>query len=67
MLTRLVRWWKMRGHVHDWRPAEAVGKPARVCDECRAWEQISEAEFYALFGKFFKALRRGVVFWVDGR
>ena len=36
---------------HDWRPAITSLGPARYCDICTVTEQITEAEFYAQFGR----------------
>jgi hypothetical protein len=45
-------------HQHTWRPAECYllrPRPAKQCD-CGHWKTITEAEFYALFGKHFMEL-----------
>lgn len=36
---------------HHWRPALGMNKPVRYCDLCDLHEPITEAEFYAQFGK----------------
>lgn len=57
MFKDLARWWRLRGHEHDWRMADVLGSPAKYCDECHEWTQISAQEFYALFGKHFESLK----------
>lgn len=41
--------------AHTWRPARSLtGKPVRVCMKCNVWHELSEAEFYAFFGRISK-------------
>lgn len=36
---------------HPWRPARTSKGPARYCYRCDITEQLTEAEFYAQFGR----------------
>lgn len=54
MIERLIRLWIRLTNPHcphHWRPAVGAAKPMRYCDICQQIETITEAEFYAQFGK----------------
>src|SRR5689334_17226905 len=38
-------------HEHFWRPGVSSKGPVKHCDECNATVQISNEDFYALFGR----------------
>lgn len=56
VLRRLFSCWIKPKCRHVWRPAlfGVGGKPTRTCGRCGAWENLSEAEFYAQFGRIPK-------------
>ena len=54
MFERLIRTWKILTEPpckHHWRPALGMNLPVRYCDICERHEEMTEAEFYAQFGK----------------
>jgi hypothetical protein len=54
MFERLIRTWKILTSPtcqHHWRPALGMDKPVRYCDLCERHDPLTEAEFYAQFGK----------------
>jgi len=58
-MTKLKLWWKQWRCEHYWRPALLSRLPGRyrefygvkVCDYCEKRVQLSDAEFYAQFGR----------------
>jgi hypothetical protein len=54
MITWMRRLWlqmTIAKCAHVWRPALYYNAPSRYCDVCKHVENISEAEFYAHFGR----------------
>ncbi len=63
MTDRLVKWWKQLWCEHHWRPALQTRMPSkidgygrqdyglRVCDYCKKIDPLTDAEFYAQFGR----------------
>lgn len=56
------RWWQFWRPKceHWWCPAAIHRMPAKICDDCGAWTEITCAEFYAEFGKPFEVLIRSL-------
>jgi hypothetical protein len=54
MFTRLREIWAiltMPTCPHQWRPALSHGKPAKYCSLCKAHVELTEGEFYSIFGR----------------
>jgi len=51
MIQALLAWWKVLVCTHFWRPAITSKGPAKHCMHCQTTIQISEADFYAQFGR----------------
>lgn len=55
-----VRWGVLCIHEIDskaWRPCVSMSKPARLCGYCDQLEWLTEADFYARFGRAFNGGR----------
>jgi Zn finger protein HypA/HybF involved in hydrogenase expression len=51
MIGALIAWWVNFRCNHCWRPALTSKGPAKYCPHCHTTTQLSEADFYAVFGR----------------